>query len=265
LAKGYVRRRYLRPPYPGTMDVPYVLGRLFGREDRLATIARRLTTDVVENQVLASAVDVLRRVPLKDHALTQIAKVASYVRSVERIPIAASDVPRIRLTRLTTRYRDALALGEVVLRGQALAPREQHLTGASIVFSMPRVWEACVARWVERAWGSGFRTEGGHAFPLTTGGELTSIADVLVWQGRQPVALYDAKYKWIQGSPSLGDVYQMVTYCERLGLDMATLVYPVAVEPRTFVVGGRAIRVRGLTNPEFDEGSSDVALMSATA
>ena len=111
---------------------------------------------------------------------------------------------------------------------------------------MPKVWEDCVARWVESAWGDGYRVEPLYRFDLTADGALSSEADVTVWKGDDLVALYDAKYKFLNQTPAMGDVYQMVTYCTRLGLDEATLVYPGTGEERSFRVEHVTVRMHGL-------------------
>jgi hypothetical protein len=71
----------------------------------------------------------------------------------------------------------------------------------------------------------------------------------VVKQEDQIISIYDAKYKRLEGAPSRGDVYQMVTYCERLGLAEATLVLPGAAGRRSVRVGNRSIHVRGLPGP----------------
>jgi hypothetical protein len=260
LAKGYHARRFLAPPFPGTVDLPYLLGPLAGR-DRLATRAKRITTDVEVNRALALAVDVLRRATLPVDLAVRLSRAAAGFRSVSRIPMSADDVARLTLTRLNGHYADALALAEIVLRSQALAPREVQLSGASVVFSMPKVWEDCVARWVGEAWGGGYRATTSHTFDLSSAGELSSVADVVVWRGQELVGLYDAKYKFPDKAPSLGDVYQMVTYCERLGLDTATLVYPLPTSDREYVVGGRRIRVVGVSHTRRSPGPGEPALV----
>jgi 5-methylcytosine-specific restriction endonuclease McrBC regulatory subunit McrC len=252
LGKGYRRRRFLRPPYPGQVDFEYHLGHLGARQDRLATGARRLTINMPVNQGLAAALEVLRRVPLANDLVPRLSRLASCLRAVERPPMSADDVARIPLTNLTFGYRDALGLAQVILRSLALAPRAEDVSGASILFYMPKVWENCVRRWVEDAFGPDFRVEGGYGFDLTAAGELRSYADVVVLDGDRLVAIYDAKYKWPKSGPSAADIYQMVTYCERLGLSEATLVYPAFREPEVFRVGSRTIRTVGLRFPGFD-------------
>src|SRR5205823_3116243 len=132
--KGYRHRRFLQPPYPGQVDIGYHLGKLGARQDRLATGARRLTTNVPVNQALAAALEVLRRVPLADDLVPRLSRLAACFRAVERPPLSADDVARIPLTNLTIGYRDALGLAQVILRSLALAPRAQDASGASILF-----------------------------------------------------------------------------------------------------------------------------------
>ncbi len=262
LGKGYRARRFVRPPYPGQIDAGYHLAQLGARHDRLATEARRLTVNVPVNQALALALEVLRRVPLSEELVPRLTRLAACFRPVERPAMSADDVARIPLTNLTLSYRGALGLAEVILRSLTLAPRGEDVSGASILFYMPKVWENCVRSWVERAWPS-YRVEGGYPFDLTAAGELKSYADVLVMDGARLVALYDAKYKSPGEGPSASDVYQMVTYCERLGLRGATLVYPAFQETREYRVGERIVRAVGLRFPGFDIDEAVLALRPA--
>lgn len=251
LGKGYRARRFLRPPYPGQIDAGYHLSLLGARHDRLATEAKRLTVNVPVNQALALALEVLHRVPLSEDLIPRLTRLAACFRQVERPAMSADDVARIPLTNLTLGYRVALGLAEVILRSLMLAPRGEDVSGASVLFYMPKVWENCVRCWVEEAWRS-YRVEGGYPFDLTAGGELKSYADVVVMDGARVAALYDAKYKSAGDGPSASDVYQMVAYCERLGLSSATLVYPVFQDARQYRVGDRVVRTVGLRFPGFD-------------
>lgn len=247
IGKGYVTRRFVDPPYPGKLDITYHLSRLYAREDRLASTARRLTVDIEINRALAMALDVLGRASHGNtSAIARIARLASVLRSVTRSPITATAVRTFTVTRLHSYYGDALSLAALILEGNALAPEGTGAPGASILFHMPKVWEDCVVRWAQEQWGPDYRVEGQHAFDLSSRGELTSVADVVVWDDQRPVALYDAKYKLPRSTPDVSDVYQMVSYCERLGLDEATLVYPVATESKRFEVGRRVVNVIGL-------------------
>lgn len=246
LAKGYRTRSFLSPPYPGTFDLQAHLRVHRGRPDRLATRARRLTRDVPVNRALLAGLQVLRRVPLIPEASRLIQVLGPVFAGVQFDRVTSSDIARIELGPLTYRYRSALALCELILRSQSLAPSGAGVDGTSVIFHMPKVWEAYVAEWVRRVWPD-HSVEHGYDFPLSNRGpQLRAQADVVVWRDRKVVTLYDAKYKRAGPTPDRADIYQMVTYCERLGLDEATLVYPGQFEPRHVEVGERTIHMRGL-------------------
>jgi 5-methylcytosine-specific restriction enzyme subunit McrC len=249
LAKGYAERRFEQPPYPGTLDVRQHLSRFAARPDRLVTVASRLTRDIPVNQAVAAALEVLRRVPLRRDVSAGVAGMALAFREVRRVPVSADAVARIPLTALTKGYREALGLAELILRSQSLVPRGQAHAGASIVFFMPKVWETYVAQCVRDAWPNTFDVTSPFAFDLTPTGALPAEADVVVRHRGELVALYDAKYKWLDKAPARGDVYQMVTYCEHLGLGEATLVYPGDPGARSIEVGNRSVHVVGLPEP----------------
>jgi 5-methylcytosine-specific restriction endonuclease McrBC regulatory subunit McrC len=157
----------------------------------------------------------------------------------------AAEIRSIGLTRLTQRYENAKALAALLVASQELSFEGTGWSGGTILFSMARVWERFVERWVRARW-SGYRVVGQAPFHVGDDGTLPAAADVLVYQGSTPVALYDAKYKFTAPAPSRADVYQMVTYCERLGLSEATLVYPERTEPRSVRVSNKTIRVLGI-------------------
>jgi 5-methylcytosine-specific restriction endonuclease McrBC regulatory subunit McrC len=246
LAKSYTEHRFIEPPYPGRIDASYHLGRMAGRPDKLATLAKRLTVDAPVNQILAAAVDVLQRaVPGRSQLARQLRGLGPAFRYVSRPGVSARDVGRIVLDRRTTRYRPALGLAELILRAESLAPLPGSRAGSSLVYFMPAVWEGFVALWVEHHCPADRQVLRGHGFPVTTDEVITGRADVLIQRGGRPEALYDAKYKQPSSAPSSGDLFQMITYCERLGLNEATLVYPVDEPLRTVEVGNRRVHLIG--------------------
>lgn len=250
LAKAYAKRRFEQPPYPGSIDPRRHLSRFGGRPDHLATVANRLSRDIAVNQALVAALQVLRRVPLGAEPATRLARLAPAFREVRSVPYSADAVAALGLTLLTARYADGLALAEIILRSQSLAPRLGSQIGATVVFSMPKIWETYVAQCVRAAWSDQCGVLHGYGFQLTPGGGLPAEADVIVRREGTITALYDAKYKSIDQAPSRSDVYQMVTYCERLSLNQATLVYPAGAPiKRSVRVGGRIIHVVGLNGP----------------
>lgn len=244
LQKGYAVRRHLRSPYAGHIDTTFHLSRLGGRPDRLVTLSRRLTPDIALNSVLAAALDVLRAIPLDAVLSRRIASVLPAFAYVDATRARSALRTRLEVPR---RYTAAFDLASLILQAQTLGPRGAGQTMPSILFFMPAVWEAYVARWV-RLSQPHWRVEAGHGFSLTSSG-VWARADAVAWSGstqERLVALFDAKYKWARGAPKAADLYQMVTYATALGLSEATLVYPVAAAPRSVTVGDKTIHVVGL-------------------
>lgn len=248
--KGYVVRRHLRPPYGGSLDTTYHLSRLGGRPDTLVTTSRKLTTGTWVNSVLAAALDLLRLIPLPARLSRQAAGLLPAFARVDR---AGARGPQRERVVVPPRYRPALELAFLLLKAQTLGPRGDGASVPSILFFMPAVWEAYVARWLRRSQPQ-WRIEAGHRFTLASSG-VWARADAVAWGGStrdRLTALYDAKYKWANDAPKAADLYQMVTYATALGLGEATLVYPVATEPRTVRVGDKRVHVLGLP-PRADE------------
>jgi hypothetical protein len=79
----------------------------------------------------------------------------------------------------------------------------------------------------------------------------------VVWKDDELVTVYDAKYKWPGASPSMGDVYQLVTYCTRLGITEAALVYPAQSPEKSYRVGEVTITTIGLDVTGLLGGESD--------
>lgn len=121
------------------------------------------------------------------------------------------------------RYHSALELAEIILQSAQLVPRGSGLRGSSILFHTPTMWERSVGRWVRSQWpGQLVKTK--FRFPLSPdhqeSAQLTAEADIVVFSrdDRTLLGLYDAKYKAFGAAPKREDLYQMVAYCERLGL-----------------------------------------------
>lgn len=244
LSKGYREERQSRPPYGGRIDVGFHLSRFAGRPDVLVTKRRRLTVDIEINQALGAALEVLYRVPLASEVGRTVAQLRPTFAQVSRSALSAGDVARLPLRGESVRYRHALLLAEVILRSRDLVPTAEGLSGVSFLFFMPKIWERYVARWVAET-SRNETAEPSYAFRLTTEGR-TAEADVVIRSRNQVSALFDAKYKTHDSAPSSADIYQMVTYCEALGLSEAQLVYPGTFPSRKVTVKDKTIHIRGL-------------------
>lgn len=245
LTKGYERRRFRSPPLPGTIDIREHLSRNAARPDKLVTVARRLTSNIPRNQALAAATAILLRLPLQAEARLRLRRVAAALSSMSVPSVSARQVEQLIGEQRQARYNTALRLCAIVLRGGTIASSGEGITGASVLFSMPQVWEDFVLTWARKRH-AGYDVQAQYSFPLFNDRSAPTVAaDVLVMS--TPKVLYDAKYKLAGATPSADDAYQMVTYCERLGLDEATLVHPGSVNATTVRVGDRHIHTLQLS------------------
>ena len=240
LAKGYRQRKFRSPPFPGKIDIREHLARHQARPDELVTVARRLTSDIDRNRAIAAATEMMLRLPLQTSARSRLRSVAAMLSAVKALPMGVSDVERLIGEHRQRRYDPALRLSALVLAGGRVASSGAGISGASVLFSMPKVWEAFVLAWVR--YNNPDKPVTSHTFSLLDDrSDPKSIADVVVFENGQPAVLFDAKYKQPGQVPTTDDIYQMVTYCDRLGLTQAHLVHPGSGEPSTVRIGGRRI------------------------
>lgn len=257
LAKEYVTHRLDRPPYGGALDVREHLGRRMARADQLVTRVRRLTTDTPRHQGIAAALAALQRSGLRDQAERAVVRSTAALGAVSRAPLSAVVLRGLVGAHRLSRYDAALELAITVAASQQLDLSGAGLRSSSSLFSLPQVWEDAVALWAQGQH-PGRRVVQQHPFRVTDGGELTARADVVVLgDGGRVERVLDAKYKRLDSTPSAADVYQMVTYCHRLGLSRATLVYPVSEGPSaTSAVSVGAVNVETVRLSVFSIGAA---------
>ncbi|MEJ2885180.1 5-methylcytosine restriction system specificity protein McrC [Actinomycetospora aeridis] len=248
LPKGYVERTFTRPPFAGRPDVATHLRRHAGRADRLVTRAQRITRDVPVNQVLARALDLLLRAPLR-HARTRARLTAMIpaLAAITRVPDVERAI-RVARLRLPAHGRDVFDAAVLVIRGTSLLPEGVDRSGAAVLFPMTSVWEAFVERTVAAEAAPGHRVERQVRVPITDPPDAShGRADVVEYdpEGR-PVAVYDAKYKPIRSRPDPGDLYQVFTYCRRLRVTRGVLVLPGRGGSTTYAMDDVTVEQRGL-------------------
>src|SRR5262249_50366116 len=120
--------------------------------------------------------------------------------------------------------------------------------GASVLFNMTKVWEDYARTWVQERLPAGHRLAVQHPIILTDDeSRMTAHADLVEFdEGGHPTAVYDAKYKACGQTPSTGDLYQIVTYAHRLGVNRAFLLYPGRGERHEVIVDRFRIAMRGV-------------------
>lgn len=184
--------------------------------------------DIPENQMLVGATETLLRLSLVPgpvrRRLQRVRAALDGVHPTQR----SSTVEAPTSSRLNARYRSALALAELILRGTSITTERGAVSSVSFVFDMNVVFEdflsATLRSSLQRFGGRvGLQHDREH---LDRERRIRLKPDITWWDGRRCRAVIDAKYKPLDsdGFPN-ADGYQMLAYCTAFDLDVGYLVY----------------------------------------
>jgi 5-methylcytosine-specific restriction enzyme subunit McrC len=226
--RGYVRVEDRSTTLRGTLRMADQIARWPAQPIPLEIAYDDFTADVVENQLVRGAAELLLRMPLLPFRVRRrLLRIRALLDDVSpALPAASVRAPTT--TRLNKRYRSALALAELILRSSTISTHAGTTTGISFVFDMNTVFEDFVSATLKTA----IERHGGR-LELQFGREhldvqqsIRLIPDLTWWKAGACRAVLDAKYKRLtdQRFPN-ADAYQMLAYCTALGLDRGYLVY----------------------------------------
>lgn len=190
------------------------------------------TADIAVNQLLRSAA---RRLigagRLHDRVRSGLLRL-DLALSEARLLTRGARLPDVQWDRRSERYRAAVALAQLVLTDGSLDHRVGETTAKGFLLTLSKVFEEFVEAEVTRAvaqWGG--RIVSQERASLDVEGRIRIEPD-LVWRDFSgPRAVFDAKYKAEKpsGFPN-ADIFQMIVYCIRLGLDTGHLIYAAGNE-----------------------------------
>ena len=227
------------------------------------------TPDIAENRILRTAAHRLQFLPdLPDRTRRQLAMVGSRLADATLIPQGAQ-VPTWTPSRLNTRYQDALALADRIVRRISVEVEDGHASSAAFVTEMPALFE----RFVEAELTAALASRGGrllqnpvvdlssgtesdmndatdtadtssvagrHRASANDGADTISVRTGLVWEvDGEPVTTFVPTYPTDRRARA-ADHYRLLAACTALGVDRAYLVYPAqrrddAPQPRRIV------------------------------
>jgi 5-methylcytosine-specific restriction endonuclease McrBC regulatory subunit McrC len=148
MEKGYETRTITRPPFAGVPDVTAHLTSHAGRPDRLVTKARRLTTDIPINRLIAHVLGLLGQLSYQDHGLS--VRLRSLAPAFHHIPHTAGAPVVPPADQVPPRYREIYQLALVVLNRHTTLPTGSGVAGVNVLFNMTKIWEAYVRTWLSR-------------------------------------------------------------------------------------------------------------------
>lgn len=241
--RGYRSEDQTLPVLRGRVRLREQHLRRFGVPVPLEVTVDEWTLDTDDNRRLRAATNTLLGLPdvppATRRGLVRLDRLLSEARLAARGAVVAPWTP----TRLNARLHRLLHLADVVLAYASVEHEAGTVQTRGFVLDMAWVFETLVARLLHEL---SPRLRAQQSLPLDTLGRLHIKPDLIFHDDDGPVAVADTKYKLLDddGDVPNPDVYQLVTYCYRLGLRTGNLIY-AAGEPRPepFDIAGTDVRV----------------------
>ncbi|PPS69066.1 MULTISPECIES: McrC family protein [Streptomyces] len=226
LRRDYVRRQNLEPVLRGRLDVAAQTTLRYGQLDKLHTRTFDQETDIWDNRVLGTALQVARALTTSPDLARDLHTIADAFPKATPPDAALRALDRTRYTRLNARYRAAHTWARLLLRGGGVTDiLTDHGTAADgLLLAMPALWEAVVRRLVTDA----AIPHGGHTVPSGGAAGITVRGDLGITSAFRPDVLLslpdrdptvrtllpvDAKYKrYDRHGVGAADVHQLLTY-----------------------------------------------------
>ncbi|MFN7151242.1 MAG: McrC family protein [Microthrixaceae bacterium] len=265
--RGYRTEGQTLPVLRGRLRLRDQYLRRFGQLSPLEVTVDEWTVDTAENRLIRSAALVLLALPgLTPGLETDLRRVDRMLVEAERLVPGAS-LPAWQPTRLNARLHALLGLAELTLRHVSV----ESTAGETIVHgfrvNMATLFERLVARLLtdlDPAWSAQV------TLPLDQREALMIRPDLVRDDGTGWSGVADTKYKVLDeaGKVSNADIYQLVTYCARLGLTTGHLIYadggtaPPPYEVRGTDAGIAVHRIDLLATP--DDLRAEVSALAAT-
>ena len=249
--EGYQTRSRSSEVLKGRIDFSAQLKRNAGQYFPMEVTYDDFVTDIAENQIIRTAIQILiSKFPLQDATRKQLLIFDGYLDGVSTFRFW-EEAPRYELDRRNAHLEIPLKIAELIVLGRALDGIEGESNANTFLIDMARLFE--------RFLGSEFQTLSNKSdltfFPQGTGDSLDQDGiikfkpDFLWKRGQQITAIADAKYKRIESENQVPneDLYQVLSYCGRYGLDVGYIIYAEAPNFSLHMEGSKTeIRIRSV-------------------
>ncbi len=279
-------RRYLNheedlPSLRGRLDMVRQFTTLAASPWRLACRYDALSPDVLLNRIMKAAVQRLRRFARRAETQRRLAELAFAYAEVGDLQSQHVPWSQIHLERTDRRWGPLVRLARLLFEGDYQTTSSGHVTGTALLFDMGRLFEAYVAKVLQRAMR-------GHAFHIIAQGgrhycmneidaegqrgreHFQTRPDILVKHGSEILMVIDTKWKRLvpraeqaKWGVSQSDVYQMMAYARLYACSKLMLLYPHHTALQTPGVLERYLLACGME--QLSTATVDLADLSSTA
>lgn len=249
--EGYQTKSRSSEVLKGRIDFSAQLKRNAGQYFPMEVTYDDFVTDIAENQIIRTAIQILlSKFPLQEATRKQLLIFDGYFDGVSTFRFW-EEAPRYELDRRNAHLEVPLKIAELIVLGRALDGIEGESNANTFLIDMARLFE--------RFLGSAFqRLSNGSEFTFLPQGAGDSLdqdgiikfkPDFLWKRGQQISAIADAKYKRIESQSQVPneDLYQVLSYCGRYGLNVGYIIYAEAPSFSLHMEGSQTeIRIRSV-------------------
>lgn len=191
---------------------------------------RSRTHDTILNRGICRAAEILVKLLSDEHTRSRIeGHLATFRDYISTTNVSVSEFEALTLSRLEEDYTQILPMAKQIVRDSYLGnvSTDADTYTCTMFVQMSSLFETTVEQVYETAARErGLRTEPqDYIDGFLTGGRFNMIPDIVVYDGSEPVAVVDAKYKSLGSKPKNQDLYQILTYQQTLETP-GMLVYP---------------------------------------
>ncbi|OKL46279.1 hypothetical protein BSR28_06990 [Boudabousia liubingyangii] len=243
LMRDYQKRDERSNTVRGRIDFSAQIRQSPGTWLPLQTTYHHYSVDCAENQILKSVtVALLGYQYLGSENFRVLQRLERQLSEVSVVPLGA-DLPEVYISRLNEHYGPVLRLARAIWQGMNFSQSQGRERSFSFVFDMAKIFERFGSELLRQAWQDvpGAETILQAHYHLDEGQEVSIYPDVVLADAGDPETVRvvaDMKYK---RALAREDIYQLVSYCGRLGLAEGHLLYAGGAED---VVKVRGIGVR---------------------
>lgn len=240
------------------------------RRDQIYCQYAEATPDVLENQILKYTTALLFLPVYHQTDLVEKLKVNyGHLNRVSWVPIRVDDLSRIAYNRLNQHYKPTLSLCELFLQHISIRNYTGDIPFFSFLLDMNRIFE----RFIAGALGEKLAGYPSLSLSYQESRWLDRKAtrhfspDLVVYEKDNPVLVLDMKYKCRNGStsssghsmqfshepfispqkdPDSDDLYQILVYCQSLGVKTGVLLYPEPTDGQLETCYGVTVQTWGI-------------------
>ena len=244
LPRRYVEEERDLSMLRGRLNVVRQFSALAADPARLACRYDALSSDVLLNRIMKVAVQRLRRLARRPETQRRLCELAFAYAEVSDLSVREVPWATLHLDRTNQLWQPLVRLARLILGGDYQTTSSGQITGTALLFDMGRLFEAYVARTLQRV----FRD---HDVQIVAqGGRLNCVVefdadgrcgrerfqtrpDILVKSGSEVLIIIDTKWKRLvprteeaKRGVSQSDVYQMMAYARLYASPHLMLLYP---------------------------------------